>query len=704
MSCVRLFMRLVRRARYARDRLHIVLSETRARYRGLAIDKRSGATVKKVPLHEQRYQRLFEQCPGFVAEESPLVSIVIPVFNHLDQTQRCLHAIAQAEADVDAARFPFEIIVVDDGSSDDTAAWIERCSNVRLHRMPSNSGFVEACNTGAILAKGQFLLFLNNDTEVRPGWLSAMMGTFDEVPDCGLVGAKLVYPNGTLQEAGGIVFSDGHACNYGRYGDPDSPAYDFMREVDYCSGACILLRTTLFFAAGGFDRRYTPAYYEDTDLAFSVRALGYKVIYQPRAVVMHFEGGTAGSNPALGIKQHQITNRSKFQEKHAQALTGQPSQDDYARSPEKCAVHRCTQIALIIDADFPCPDRDSGSVRMLNLLKLMRAMGCHVMFWPLHASQRNGYSLALEQLGVEIILQPSRRQALTWWYAHGDMLDLVLMSRVAVAHASIRAAYRYARQARRIFDTVDLHFLRVARGAELHADLQQSIWANTLRAIELNLVRHADMTLVVSTYERSILRDAVPGADVRVLSNIHRVAGRRSPFESRSDLLFLGNFDHEPNVDAAQWLLEEVMPRLLTRLPEATLHIVGQGSAAKLGRPGTANVQIHDYVADLNPLLSQVKLALAPLRFGAGVKGKINTAMAHGIPVVTTSIGAEGMWLVERHDVMIADDADGFVDAIVELYQDSELWMRLSDNGLENVQQHFSEETARAVLEDILAV
>ena len=636
--------------------------------------------------------------PSFGFENAPLVSIVVPIYNHLEQTRQCLFSLAEV-----GASCTFEVIVVDDGSSDGSAEWVETCPQVRLHRMSENSGFVAACNAGAGVARGQYLVFLNNDTEVTAGWLDALIGCFKTVPRCGLVGAKLIYPDGSLQEAGGIVFADGSACNYGRGGNPADPRYDFLREVDYCSGACIALPASLFRSLGGFDVRYAPAYYEDTDLAFAVRAAGYQVIYQPRAEVVHFEGKTAGTDASSGVKRFQQINREKFVAKQQRALASQPQPQYFGLSPERCATHRCSQHVLVVDADYPRADRDAGSLRILNILLLLRELGCHVQFWAIHAADRDDTARMLEQHGIELIVASSREEALHWWHARGADLDLVLLSRLPVALGSMRMARRYAAQAMVIFDTVDLHFLRIARGAALHGDSDEAAWAEELRKSELDLMRQSDLTLVVSEYEKNLLHELVPDVVVKVLSTIHPIHGRKAPFAARGGLLFLGNFEHEPNIDAARWLVEEIMPQLRTRLTGVILHIVGYAGIEALAGCASEDVLVHGFVADLEPVLRSMKLALAPLRYGAGVKGKINMAMSHGVPVVTTPVGAEGMALINRQDAMIAEGRDAFVDAIAELYDSEKLWLTLSDHGLENVRQHFSVDSARLALKRILA-
>jgi GT2 family glycosyltransferase len=238
---------------------------------------------------------------------APLVSIVIPVHNQLEFTYRCLMSIA-----AHPSRASVEVVVCDDASHDNTPGVLREVAGIRYVRNEANLGFVRSCNRAAGEARGAYLLFLNNDTQVQEGWLDHMLALFDGDDQVGLVGAKLLFPNGRLQEAGGVVWRDGSASNYGRYDDPGRPEYNYVREADYCSGACLLIDTALFRQIGGFDVRYAPAYYEDTDLAFRVRQAGRKVLYQPQAVVVHYEGITYGSGAGAGVNAHQVANREKF--------------------------------------------------------------------------------------------------------------------------------------------------------------------------------------------------------------------------------------------------------------------------------------------------------------------------------------------------------------------------------------------------------
>ncbi|HSC10407.1 MAG TPA: glycosyltransferase [Rhodanobacteraceae bacterium] len=627
----------------------------------------------------------------------PLVSIVIPVYNKIDYTIACLRSLAEH-----AGAAAFEVIVVDDASSDTTAERLARVGGIRVIRNAQNVGFVGSCNAGAGAARGDFVLFLNNDTVVTSGWLEALLRCFDEEPDAGLVGAKLVYPDGRLQEAGGIIFADGSGWNYGRFDDPADPRYNFRREADYCSGAAILIRRELLGRLGGFDTRYAPAYYEDTDLAFAVRAAGLKVFYEPRAVVVHFEGVTAGTDTASGMKRFQVVNRDKFLEKWKNELTAQPAPIHEARLAPAAANWRARGRVLIADSYTPTPDQDSGSLRMVNLMRLLREAGYAVAFLPDNRSHDGSYTEALQSLGVEALYHPYVSDPVAWLREHGSGLDAIILSRHYVAVNYIGAARLYAPQARLIFDTVDLHYLREERAAELEGKPELARHAAQTKLQELKLMRECDVTLVVSSAEQRLLQKELPNARIEVLSNVHAVHGRRAPFEDRRDLVFVGGFQHPPNIDAVRWFAGEVMPLLRAGGAPPHLHVIGSKAPQEVLDLAGDDISVHGFVPDIAPYMDGCRLSVAPLRYGAGVKGKVNMAMSYGLPVVATSIAVEGMHVRAGVDVMVADGAAGFAAAIRRAYDDAALWTTLSDRGLANVREHFSFAAARTALARIL--
>ncbi len=633
--------------------------------------------------------------PFTVATSSaPVASIVIPVYDQFAHTLACLRALSAHPPEA-----AFEVILVDDGSSDDTATALPQIAGVRYHRRAQNGGFIAACNDGASLARGEYLVFLNNDTIPQPGWLDALLATFAEYPDAGLVGAQLLYPDGRLQEAGGVVFADGSGWNYGKFESPEDPRFRYLRDCDYVSGAALAIPRTLFAQLGGFDARYAPAYYEDTDLAFAARAAGRRVIYQPASRVIHAEGGTAGTDTAVGMKAYQVRNRDTFAGHRREALARQLPANTV---PTPALLHRSQKQILIIDAGTPRPDHDSGSLRLVNLMRLLREEGAHVVFLPADRHRAEPYATQLQNLGVETWHAPFAARPPAWLREHGPRFDAAMISRHYVASEFLPLLRAHAPQARLIFDTVDLHYLRERRGAELAADPALARAAERTRALELGVIAASDVTLVVSDIERDLLRIDAPNSRVELLSNLHRIAGPGLPFAQRRDLVFVGGFRHPPNVDAVRWFVSDAFPSIRMRLPDVRFHCIGSHTPpeieALVASPG---VTVHGHLADIDPYMDGGRIAVAPLRYGAGVKGKINLSMAHGQPVVATACAVEGMHLRDGEDVLVADDPQAFADAVVRLYEDQALWNALARNGLDSVARNFSLDAAREVVRDV---
>ena len=632
--------------------------------------------------------------------EKPVVSIVIPVHNEWVFTAACLRSIVEAENNT-----AYEVIVVDDASSDETSERLKGIQGLKVLNNPKNLGFIGTCNRGAAMATGDFVVFLNNDTQVMDGWLDHLATTFREYPDTGIAGARLVYPDGTLQECGGMIFSDGSGWNYGRGDDPDRPEYQFTREVDYCSGACIMIRREVFDELDGFDSHFAPAYYEDTDLAFRVREMGLKVRVQPAATVVHHEGITSGTDINSGAKRYQAVNQEKFLKRWAHELKTHPApvtNPDHRNEVRAARDHRLKGRVLVIDAYTPEPDQDSGSLRMRYLMDCLFDLGYGVTFFPDNRSRARRYTTELQNAGVEAWYHPWLDSLHVWFNEYGKDFDYVFVCRHYVAINYIKLIRRYCPNAKFIFDTIDLHYLREQRLAELEDSLPLRRSAEQTRRSELSVIRDADATVVVSQTEVELLKKDAPGEAVHIISNIHQVTGSQNPFDRRKDVFFVGGFQHPPNIDAAQWFCGSVWPLIREELPDLQFHLIGSKAPDQIAALHGDGVVFHGFVPRLEPYLDGCRISVAPLRYGAGVKGKVNMSMSRGQPVVATPAAVEGLFAHDGEDVLVASEPQEFADAVVRLYQDEELWNRLSENGVKNVENYFSLDTARKNIKSVL--
>ncbi|MCL2873002.1 MAG: glycosyltransferase [Betaproteobacteria bacterium] len=629
------------------------------------------------------------------ASATPRVSILIAAFGEPLATFSCIKSVHEHTRDI-----AYEVLVLDDASPEPLQAQLAGVEGVRFIRPPHNLGFLRNCNAGAKEARGEILVFLNNDTLVTDGWLTALVETLDQTPDAGLVGAQLCYPDGRLQEAGGIVFSDGSAWNYGRNDDPNRPEFHYRRDVDYCSGACIAITRTLWEQLGGFDERFAPAYYEDTDLAFQVRAVGKRVLYQPLSRVIHFEGQTSGTDETQGVKRYQVINQVTFRDKWHAALAQQPGRysDDIRRAAER-TVH--TRI-LVLDMCMLTPDRDSGSLRMWQLLRLLAPPGRKVTFAANSLEYRAPYVGRLQADGIEVLHLPYFNSIENFLQARGREFDVIVLSRLEVAAQWLAAARKWAPQAFVVYDTVDLHFLRAEREGEVLNSATARTQAEAQRKQELRLIRAADRVWVVSAAEQALLAPLVPDKKVAVLSNIHAPKPAGRAFAERAGLLFIGSFQHPPNVDAMLWYGREVLPLVRQLLPGVVTTIIGGGLPTAVKSLAASDVVVTGYVEDIEPYFTAARVSIAPLRYGAGVKGKVNQAMSYGVPVVVTTIAAEGMHLADGRDALIADDARAFAEAVARVYRDEALWRQLSVAGRANIEAHFSSDIAAQEVEKTL--
>ena len=658
---------------------------------------RRASKRKLVLIPRFRYVQSVEEAKGLVfplPSCEPQVSIIISAYNNWNYTLTCLKSIGE-NTQVD-----YEVIVVNDASTDETSEVLSQVENIRLLTNTENIGFFESCNQGAGIARGRHLLFLNNHTIVTEGWLAPLLAVAAR-DDVGAVVPKLVRPNGLLHEAGVIVWDDGSASSYGCGHDHNRPEYNYVREADCCSGAAFLVKGELFQKVDGFDTRFKPAHIEEVDLCFSLRDHGYKVMYQPASVVVHSKGMKCQADASFGSSRSQDADRSKFIEKWNDTLRKRhygPSPGNVIRARDR----RAGKSILVIDRNVPMYDRDSGSLRMFSMLEIMSELGHKVTFSGDSLAPLEPYTQELQQEGIEVVYSPYTLSVRDHIRQFGGYFDVIIMSRARIAAKYVDMVKKVCPQAKIIFDTVDLEFLRKQRRAKVENTERLLKAAEKVKVRELYVARNSTLTLVVSQLEKELLLQEAPSLNVEVASNIHHITRPKRTFSERRDILFVGSFEHLPNVDAVTFFLKEILHLIKQSLPDMRFYIAGSNPPRQVRSLRSDDVIVTGYVEDLTPYFESCKLSVAPLRYGAGVKGKINQSMSYGLPVVTTSIGAEGLEAVDGEDILIADSPADFAQKVILLYSDENLWRCLSENSIRNIEKYHSYDAAKVKLGQLL--
>ena len=615
---------------------------------------------------------------NFPYVENPKVSIIIPVYNQIHYTYACLVSILE-----NTEGFDYEIIIADDVSTDATKEIDKFVSGLVIARNESNQGFLKNCNNAAKKARGEYIFFLNNDTTVEKDWLPPLIRLIESDKSIGMVGSKLIYPDGRLQEAGGIIWSDGSGWNYGRCDDPNKPEYNYVRDVDYISGAAIMLSRKLWEEIGGFDERYAPAYCEDSDLAFEVRKRGLRVVYQPLSVVTHFEGVSNGTDVnGTGLKRYQVENNKKLQEKWSEEFKNQYDNVGLPNAFRARERSRGKKVILFVDHYVPTFDKDAGSKTTFQYIKMFIERGYVVKFLPDNFAKSEPYTFILEQMGVEVLYGNEMRTNIFEWIENNQSnIDIAYLNRPHIATKYIDFI-KEKTNIKVIYYGHDLHFLRERREYELTGDVERKNASAYWKSMELDLMRKASISYYPSnvevdyihTFDKKINAKAITAYVFEKFGNIDY-----NP-DIREGVLFVGGFSHPPNADALKYFLDNMWDEIYAQI-KAPFYIVGSNATDEIKalHNEAKGIIFKGFVSEeeLKELYEKVRLVVVPLRYGAGVKGKVIEALYYNDPVITTSVGAEGIDN-SYNQMLVADEPGDFVEKCVNLYNDKEALKAMS--------------------------
>lgn len=665
---------------------------------------------------EQYFQRFNEQthtefrvyvesCPAeklvFPKTKTPLVSIILLAYSQWAYTYACLRSILENTQGMD-----YEVILALAGFPDQVLNIYEYVANIVVIRQEQNLGFLNIRNAAASAGKGKYVVFLNDDTNVQAGWLDALLKPAESDPKIGLVGSKLIRADGTLQEAGGIIWADASGWNYGCFDDPEKPEYNYVKEVDYISGASMMIRAGLWRKIGGFDERYAPGSFEDADLAFEVRKQGFKVVYQPRSVVICFPEEPHGRDTRGDIKSYYVANREKFSEKWKDVL-----QNEHLEAGKDVFWVRDRsqgrKTILVIDHYVPQFDKNAGAKTTFQYLKFFVEMGFNVKFLGDNFYRHEPYTGMLQELGIEVLYGDWYRSHWRKWVKeHSQKINYVYLNRPHIAEKYIDF-FKQETKARIMYYGHDLHYLREWREFEINPSPKLRKSSRLWKLKELAIINKSDIAYYPSPVEVEEIKKELPQARIKAIPAYVFFDDQLNviqDFAQRKDILFVGGFAHRPNLDGILWFLEEIFPKVLAKLPELKLYIIGSNPPEILNRYASRNVIVTGYISEeeLKRFYSTVRMVVVPLRYGAGIKGKIVEAMYHQVPIVTTSVGAEGLENSERC-LVIADDERHFSQRILDLYDDAETMINLSRQGREYVMRNFSQKSCQeAILEDFI--
>jgi GT2 family glycosyltransferase len=625
------------------------------------------------PASKKRESARMIQRIRFPPVDRPRVSILIVAWRQREHLLSCLRTLRERVS----GSVPYEVIVLFNAASDDVEDAVRSSvEGAVLLKSAVNLGFAGGCNLASSAARGEYLVLLNDDALVEPGWLEWLLETADANPTAGAVCSCVLFPDGSVQEAGSVIWNDGSTMPVGRGSAGDTLAWHFVRAVDYGSGCSLLVRRATWDAVGGFDGEYHPAYYEDVDLCLGIRRLGQQILYEPRSRVRHHESASSESAFKSFLFRR---NQRRLVEKWSGELAFQEPPGRLSSGELPRAIWRargCPRRILMIDDRVPDSALGSGYGRMLDAAVELSSHGYAVSIYPVL-----GATLPSDRLisaGVAIVDEDLTQHLAHPWVSY----DAVIVSRPHNYLRAFEIVRRHQRQAAVIYDCEALFARRMTRQAKFCTSESERLaleeQARVMRDIEERIARQADALVTVSRDEADILAlvkghcpiDVILPAEPQI-----RLTSRA--FAERRDIGYVAGWlagPTSPNADGLRWFVRDILPRIKVACPWVRLRVTGGKVPPEVRSLADQHVVFEGEVADLSAFYDELRLAIAPVRFGAGVKLKTVQALQYGVPIVATTIGAEGIATGELRAIDVADDPQAFADLVVSLLTDRDTW------------------------------
>lgn len=641
----------------------------------------------------------------FTTVEKPEVSIIIILHNRAELTLSCLYSLLRNSFK------SFEVILVDNNSTDATRQLLQRLNGAKIILNDENSHYLIACNQASQIVAGNYLLFLNNDTQILGDSITVAVNTLKSSDEIGAVGGKLILPDGTLQEAGSMIWKDGSCIGYGRGDSPTAPQYMFQRSVDYCSAAFLLTRRELFLELGGFDEDYQPAYYEETDYCVRLQKLGKKIIYSPNVTILHYEfASSSHSGSSKHARALMEKNKKILKSKHQDWFQLQYPPDLknilFARAREN------RKRILFIDDRVPHPYLGSGYTRSHSILCGMVALGYAVTLYPTDLSCTEDWTSIYADISTEVEVMRGYNLLLLEEFLRErkEYYDILFVSR----------PHNMKRLNVISFQDFFLDKTKIIYDAEAifcHRELEQRrLQGNPVTVEEIKIALNQELKLaekshcIISVSQQEQHKFIEYGyKTVSLLGHSIPTSPTPNSFSQRHDLLFVGSiYDlNSPNADSLLWLSKAIFKVIQSKIgQDVNLLIAGTNTVGEfkqqLHKLGNDSIKMLGRIDDLTDLYNQSRLFVAPTRFAAGIPHKVHEAAARGLPIVTTSIIAEQLGWKNESELLVADCAEMFATQCIRLYQDIELWNHIRNKALKRVETECSPQKFSATLQSIL--
>lgn len=618
---------------------------------------------------------------------APVVSVVIPVHNRAHLTLLCLEALrSQIFSEL-------EIIVVNNASSDTTGDLLVKMKGLRVIQNTVNKQYAAASNMGAEVARGEMLLFLNNDAFVMPTAIRSAVQTLQHNPRIGAVGAKLIRPDGKMQELGSFVLPDGSTVARGRGASPEGAAYCLPAVVDYCSGAFLLTWKELFLISGAFDERFSPAYYEDVEYCVRIAQRGYLCVADPLVEVLHMERGSAVSDQS--VDSLIARNRRTFLDLHPAWWRTSKSRDGLP--PPPAPSKNTSPYVLLIDDALPDPARGQGLARAALIQSVLKEFDCRLEIYTSSEQTHDANEVsAIADVPKRLCAQPgeSKRHSLERAVAEASLVVVSRPHHMEVVQSLLRKIPPLPQRPHVIYDAEAIHakreILRLEVVDETELTDQEIV---EIVSSEIILGRDADVILTVSKQETDAFFD-FGYTNVSMLGFGIEPSPSPKLFNERSAMLTVGPLlsSGTPNVDGVRWFVEKVLPwisRIMSR-EMICFNAFGENHVDELSELQSDRFRLMGFVDDLRPVYNDHRIFIAPTRFSAGLPLKVIQAAAAGIPIVATPLVASQLGWRDEVELLVGYNEQDFAAKCSALYVNSDLWEMLREKALRRVAAQFS--------------